>query len=772
MIKNINSLENRGIFGNYKKDASLQSFNKYNIFYGLNGSGKSTLSSLFRDIELKKVSDSFPNSKWEIDTDEGKITEANINEHKLNIRVFNNEFVKTNIFTPNGVKGIVYISEKDVAAKDILDKKNNELDIQRKKHNEVIKALYGDPQDRKIKGLKVENEYFLTSAAKKIKDQFVFIKTTDNRLLNYDKSKLRSFIAQNESVIKEKKGLLSVENIEFLSQSIRPQNKNKINTDNIRSINTELLQKVYGRVLELVNTSITSKCIQKLQDNPSLAQWVYNGLISFHKDSKICEFCGQPLPEARINDLNSHFNDEFEKFQTAIGNGIEWLEQHVVVSTFPNGNELYDEFIKEYDIKRAEYELSIKEVNKIIYNWKECLEKKRAHPFKTLEDEVPNLKEESYRVYQKAYDDVLAVINKHNEKYDNFERVIQKAKEQLELHYVINEVISYDYFKKKQQEASLSKDFNSIGYEIDALKISIEEIQSKLSDEKLGEQEFNDKLHNFLGRNDLSLVHQNDGSYAISRVNDDGVVNDNTLSEGEKTAIGLIYFITKLQENGNKIEDTIIVLDDPVSSFDSDHLFHANYYIEQECERANQLIVFTHNFKFFTLLKFWITNKNTKDEHNKNVPLYNMYIVKPYINADRRCGNIEPCSNVLQYFDSEYHWLFNEVYQYVKQPKTDYANTHTIANISRQLLESFFSFKYGRKKLDKCFNDVTGFNDLHKVQKFVNYYSHKIDFGNSLKGFNENLMSEPEKIVPLVLDLIKYVDPVHYSSMIDRIENR
>lgn len=88
------------------------------------------------------------------------------------------------------------------------------------------------------------------------------------------------------------------------------------------------------------------------------------------------------------------------------------------------------------------------------------------------------------------------------------------------------------------------------------------------------------------------------------------------------------------------------------------------------------------------------------------------------------------------------------------------------------IIRELFSFKYGRYSLTNSFSEVKNFDNLHKVQKFVNHYSHKIDFGDSSKGFNENLMSEPEKIVPLVLDLIKHVDSVHYSSMIDRIENR
>ena len=38
-------------------------------------------------------------------------------------------------------------------------------------------------------------------------------------------------------------------------------------------------------------------------------------------------------------------------------------------------------------------------------------------------------------------------------------------------------------------------------------------------------------------------------------------------------------------------------------------------------------------------------------------------------------------------------------------------------------------------------------------------------------GFNENLISEPEKIVPLVLELVKHVDKTHYDSIIAEIQD-
>ena len=106
MIKRIKKIDNRGIFKSYVGDATLEPFNRYNIFYGLNGSGKSTLASLFRDIEMRAISEKFPLNTWELEIEQGQLTHENIQNHVLNLRVFNTDFVNDNIFTPNCLSGL------------------------------------------------------------------------------------------------------------------------------------------------------------------------------------------------------------------------------------------------------------------------------------------------------------------------------------------------------------------------------------------------------------------------------------------------------------------------------------------------------------------------------------------------------------------------------------------------------------------------------------------------------------------------------------------
>src|SRR5690606_37378060 len=92
----------------------------------------------------------------------------------------------------------------------------------------------------------------------------------------------------------------------------------------------------------------------------------------------------------------------------------------------------------------------------------------------------------------------------------------------------------------------------------------IKTIEDELKSDTLAIAEINTKLHKFLGRNDIALIRQDEGGYQLKR----GKNIARNLSEGEKTSISLIYFFSKIQDNDANISRQIIVLDDPISSFD------------------------------------------------------------------------------------------------------------------------------------------------------------------------------------------------------------
>ncbi|HKJ81870.1 MAG TPA: AAA family ATPase, partial [Ignavibacteriaceae bacterium] len=75
-----------------------------------------------------------------------------------------------------------------------------------------------------------------------------------------------------------------------------------------------------------------------------------------------------------------------------------------------------------------------------------------------------------------------------------------------------------------------------------------------------------------------------------------------SLSEGDKSALAISFFMTKL-ELDSAIQNKIIVFDDPVSSFDLNRKSATINKLVEFGQQANQLFVFTHNLIFAS--EFW-----------------------------------------------------------------------------------------------------------------------------------------------------------------------
>ena len=105
----------------------------------------------------------------------------------------------------------------------------------------------------------------------------------------------------------------------------------------------------------------------------------------------------------------------------------------------------------------------------------------------------------------------------------------------------------------------------------------------------------------------------NDTGYTITR----GGVSAQFLSEGETTAIALLYFLKSLQDRRFPLANGVIVLDDPVSSLDANALFLAFAFIRERTKDAGQLFILTHNFSFFRQVRHWF--HHLKGQKKKDV---------------------------------------------------------------------------------------------------------------------------------------------------------
>lgn len=80
-----------------------------------------------------------------------------------------------------------------------------------------------------------------------------------------------------------------------------------------------------------------------------------------------------------------------------------------------------------------------------------------------------------------------------------------------------------------------------------------------------------------------------------------------TLSEGDKNAIALSFFIATLELS--KCEDQIVIFDDPLSSFDSNRKMLTLHFLSNIAEKSKQFFLFSHDS--ILIEKFYKKNPNS-----------------------------------------------------------------------------------------------------------------------------------------------------------------
>jgi wobble nucleotide-excising tRNase len=588
-IKSIATLSDFGIFKKHT-NKDLQDFGKYNLIFGWNGSGKSTLAELFHCIECGVPSAKFPTSQFSIALENGKsITPNTISGSNLNICTFNQDFISENISWDSHVKSILLVDKTNI----IERKKLEQLQEQQKKDNESHLK-----EKQEIKEIEEAISKFGTDSARHLKNSLQSIDTTDKYYLNYDKRKFETFISSNLQSATLDETILAEAKVRELTKAAKPEQKADISFSPTE-INQDTFIKAKSRLEDLLKSSIVSKVIERLAKNSDIKNWVETG-IEIHKNhnSATCEFCGNKLPDGRIAALEDHFNDEYKAFQDRLTKADEWLRgQYYTFPSLPAASDFYDEFKTEYVEASKSTETVTQALNKEIQGWHSTLQKKISNPLDLLLT-VNDASSEAISAVNTIIRKIKSIVDKHNHKSKNFQQETSKAKKQLELHYAATEVQSFKLDEKKKSKETRSQKNNALKTSIDARGLEIKKIEDSLTNESLGADQFNASLHKFLGRSELTLrFNAIKKGYEILRDGSQEVRGK--LSEGEKTAIAFVYFITKIAENDNKIKETIVVVDDPVSSFDSNHLFHAYSFLRNNCHEAKQIFVLTHNFTYF-----------------------------------------------------------------------------------------------------------------------------------------------------------------------------
>jgi len=326
----------------------------------------------------------------------------------------------------------------------------------------------------------------------------------------------------------------------------------------------------------------------------------------------------------------------------------------------------------------------------------------------------------------------------------------------------------------------LTTEYNSSITAADVAKKAVDEnnaqisiLEKKTSDIGKAILRINAHLEEFFGRKELVLeLDDSKKGYVVKR---DGDVAYN-LSEGEKNAIALAYFIVKTKEKGFKVKEGIIVIDDPISSFDSNFIYHCFSLIKNYFKEAKQLIISTHNFEFFNLVKYWFEHKNQSVESankkiisqadKKQIPC-EFFMIENVITNEKRCASIVRLEDTLRKFKSEYHFLFSRLNQFIAEGSPDYADFYTIGNLARRFLEIYINFKIPtagdlRSKVDQLDTPTVSETEKDKVYKLIQEFSHSLDPSSAIEHKDKG---EIQNAIKVLMRMVEESDKKHFESL-------
>lgn len=794
MIRKISKLNKIAKFSSLNQEKVFQYGKKgqnCNIVFGFNGSGKTTLSnaisffgenSFISEDEKKEIYDDIKNGDDSVAElglqGNTKIKYPANNTHSKSIYIFNPNFVATHVF--NGTKGNLKkfsniggeIKNKEIdklnEQTEILSEEKTKLDDGNKKfdekHGEITKTKSNSfSKTLTDKNKKIQIQDLLSSV---LPDET--IEVLEARLgslsVDYDLSKKQTELNADLDEIRQ----ISFRSIELDINAI-----DELLSKNIQQLSKDVLEAKIKEVQALLSDD---------QQKQSVERWFRFGkdvLEKVNTDSKKhCPICNTDITE-KINtvlvDYQGYFDDTYESFIKELKQKIEDIS--AVISSVeqyePNANKLdklhikYEKLLNNFSFEKFDFS-SIKADLKSLENSLESKNDNIQNSYATPQDIESNIIALNAVLagFQKFKVDILKLLESKKLNTNTIEDKIRKT---------YKEIILLE-FNQFGQSGALEKYKSNKNRITEIVSTEIPALRNKLSDELKKIKAESKSISKYLVK--MGIDHfdidinedKKDENIVIKYKNSKSEKNKlrNCLSEGEKTALAFAYFLSKFENEINtdeKIKESVVIIDDPISSLDDNRLFSTAHLIWGNFEDVKQLMVLSHNFLF---LKFFNS-------------FYGGKANCLFLDQEKLSELPEELKN----FETPYFFMLQELinFQDGKNPYTQCCRY--LPNYTRRVLETFLSFKFAKISSSKNKNYSPGIEDfdeninetsleenlkkglIDKIKEIKNV-SDKFAHGN-LQHTQENFYISETDLKTLVQNaiyVIETMDNLHKTSFV------
>ena len=660
----------------YVDGLTIDNLHKINYIYGANASGKTTLSHFLEQASDENYKDC--TIEWK-------------NGIKVETNVYNRYFRENN-FGKSSIPGVFTLGQATKEEKENIDKKIEELEEIKK--SGIQKNRSKEELQKNIDETVYEfRENVWKTIFKKYEN--VFSSAFDGYKASKEnfRNKVCYEYAKNQSDVKHIDDLKARADVIF--------RKSPVVYDKIQPIE-------YVEIIDVENNDIWSKKIigksdveiSKLINRLNISDWVHEGVKHIEKDSQVCPFCQKhTIDEEFRKQIEDFFDDTFVS-DTRI---VKDLSNKYFQST--NSAILLFETIETKEKQNHETKLNIelfssnlKTLKALFLSNIELIGAKVKEPSRSIELKCS-------KELLDALSDLINLANKDIENHNNLVLNLRKEKEQLKQEiwkYLIEEnKEKIQAFVKKENGlqkgiANLEKQRQDLLIKYKSLDSEIKELNKNVTSVQPSVDEINKLLESYGFTNFKIVPTKTDANqYQIQRNNGENA--QATLSEGEATFITLLYFL-QLIKGGVSPEKVsvkrIVVIDDPISSLDSNVLFVVSSLIKEIIKdirvgngNIQQIIVLTHNVYFHKEISNMYMIKDHAEEMN---PHY--WILRK--KNDK--------TNIIYYeqdnpIKSSYELLWRELRECHTNKNL---SCITIQNVMRRILETYFKTLGGYKDDD------------------------------------------------------------------------
>ncbi|MFI7061770.1 AAA family ATPase [Kribbella sp. NPDC050124] len=660
------------------------SLGKRTFVYGRNGTGKSTFSEVLRQLGTGQLARTavqatyWDSGKWASGALPASVVER--------IHVYNRFYVGEALqFFLDGrgeSVGILKLGRENVEAEKLLRETEQRIEICKSR----VQAV--EARQKELRRSEEKQE-------KDVKDLVIGeLRPVDPARFNprsYTVREARHLLESTPAASLDSDGLLPAEEVQLCRDILRSDDLPPLGSVSPPDVDAPALR---DAVLEAVGRSLASVVLAELQAEPVLARWIEAGL-SLHDADAECRFCHAGVLSQELRDsYAAHFDDS----QSRLREDLSRLQQELTAATaslelwlsnLPSAGMVLPAFTASWQAASGKADSAIRAVIAYLDSLAALLKAREADIHSPLTgvaiEQPPEL----------AFEE-LVVLAELNDRAAAEQAVARNRALQALMDHAAAPVRP-----DRRQIRKLQPRANRALVRLDAQLRRLSEAAQGYRD---GQQDvgpmaqlINQDLVDYFGHVHLRLAVTDEGrGYRVLR-NGEAATN---LSEGERNAIAILYFLRSLEADGITPADDLVVIDDPVTSLDKDALFATFGLVLERTEDFGQVVQLTHDFDYFklNLMKYSKIRRKSigiiknGDSQEKAYPavqfLETVARSKP---SGERSISLRPLSPRLLDHPTEYHFLFYRIGDALISEDED--DLPLLGNAARRLLEGFISFK-------------------------------------------------------------------------------